>query len=57
MLKPRVCGVILILISVLVLWYCTAHNCDATGGVFYALLGLCMLLIKDGDSDDKEWRE
>lgn len=57
MLKPRVCGTILLLISVLVLWFCVTHNCDATGGVFYALLGLCMLLIKDEDSDDKEWRE
>lgn len=57
MLKPKVCGTILLLISVLVLWFCVTHNCDATGGVFYALLGLCMLLIKDEDSDDKEWRE
>lgn len=57
MLRPRICGAVLLLISALVLWFCAVNDCDATGGVFYMLLGLVMLFVKDNGGDDEEWKE
>lgn len=53
MLNPKICGVILLILSVLVLWFCVTFDCDATGGVFYLILAVCMLFVKDEDNNEK----